>query len=77
MRLTYCNPLQKHIVVGGRAEGRAHFFVTIKGVSNPREGSVILIFHFRPRLVCSSLLHCRSSWKGSSGKFVDDSVMEI
>jgi hypothetical protein len=32
-------------------------------VSNPHEGSKILTLLFRPRLVCSSLLHLRSSWK--------------
>ncbi len=35
----------------------------VRGVSNAREGSKILMFLFRPRLVCSSLLHLRSSWK--------------
>jgi hypothetical protein len=33
----------------------------VRGVSNPREGSKILTFLFRPRLVYSSLLHLRTS----------------
>ena len=35
----------------------------VSGVSNAREGSKILSFLYRPRLVCSSLLHLRSLWK--------------
>ena len=41
----------------------------VRGVSNPREGSKILTFLFRSRLVCSSLLHLRSSWKVNSANF--------
>src|SRR5215217_9675503 len=36
----------------------------LRGVSYPYEGSKILGLLFRPRLVSSSLLHLRSSWKG-------------
>ena len=39
------------------------FGVMLRGVSNPREGSKILTFLFRPRLVCSSFLHLRSLWR--------------
>jgi hypothetical protein len=35
----------------------------VRGVSSPPEGSKILSFLFRPRLVCTSLLHLRSSWR--------------
>jgi hypothetical protein len=42
---------------------RGFFGVMLRGVSNPREGSKILTFLFRPRLVCSSFLHLRSSWR--------------
>jgi hypothetical protein len=38
----------------------------LRGISDPREGSKILEFLFRPRLVRSSLLHLRSSWMGRS-----------
>ena len=40
-----------------------------QGVSNPPEGSKILMFLFRPRLVCSSLLHLRCSWKECSANY--------
>ena len=48
---------------------RGYFSGMLRGVSNPREGSKILSVLFRPRLVCSSFLHLRSSWKGNSAKF--------
>ena len=41
----------------------------VRGVSSPPEGSKILSFLFRLRLVCTSLLHLRSSWKGYSTNF--------
>jgi len=44
----------------------------LRGVSYPYEGSKILGLLFRPRLVSSSLLHLRSSWKGFSPKFGDE-----
>jgi hypothetical protein len=34
----------------------------VRGVLRPSEGSKILSFLFRSRLVCSSLLHLRSSY---------------
>src|SRR5215204_6037476 len=40
----------------------------LSGVSHPCEGSKILTFLFRPRLVCSSLIHLRSSWKVNSAR---------
>ncbi len=46
-----------------RRMNRGFFGVMLRGVSNPREGSKILTFLFRPRLVCSSFLHLRSSWR--------------
>jgi hypothetical protein len=44
----------------------------LRGMANPHEGSIILTFLFRPRLVCSSLLHLPSSWKTRSAKFGDE-----
>jgi hypothetical protein len=41
----------------------------VRGVSNARKGSKIPFFLFRPRLVCSSLLHLRSSWKVNSANY--------
>jgi hypothetical protein len=38
-------------------------------VSNPREGSEVLTFLFRSRLVCSSLLHLRRSRKANSANY--------
>jgi hypothetical protein len=46
-----------------RQRNRGLFSRTLRGVSKPPEGSQILSFLFGPRLVCSSLLHLRSSWK--------------
>ena len=45
------------------------FSALVRGVSSPRAGSKILSFLFRPRLVCSPLLHLRSSWKGCSANY--------
>ena len=53
-------------VAEDRQRNRAFFSSMVRGVSNAREGSKILTFLFRPRLVCSSLLHLRSSWKVNS-----------
>jgi hypothetical protein len=50
-----------NILAWGRQRNRTFFSSMIRGVSNPREGSKILSFLFRPRLVCNSLLHLRSS----------------
>jgi len=41
----------------------------VRGVSSPREGSEILTFLLRSRLVCSPLLHLRSSWKVNSANY--------
>jgi hypothetical protein len=45
-----------------RQRNRQFFSGMLRGVSKACEGSKILIFLFRHRLVCSSLLHLRSSW---------------
>ncbi len=39
----------------------------VRGVSNPREGSKMLTFLYRPRLVCSSLIR---SWKVNFANYV-------
>jgi hypothetical protein len=55
---------------GGIGRGMKGFFSGIlRGVSNAREGSKILIFLLRPRVVCSSLLHLRSSSNGDSANY--------
>ena len=41
----------------------------VRGVSHPCQGSKILSFLFRPRLVCNSLLHLRSAWKVNCANF--------
>ncbi len=46
-----------------RQRNRTFFRSMIRGVSNPREGSKILSFLFRSRVVCSSLLHLLLSCK--------------
>jgi hypothetical protein len=53
----------------GRQRIRKYFSGMVRRVSNAFEGSKILFFLFRPRQVCSSLLHLRSSWKGCSANF--------
>jgi hypothetical protein len=42
VKLTYCNPPQKHIVAGGRAEGGTLFCVLARGVSGPMRPQVSL-----------------------------------
>src|SRR5215208_4236118 len=49
------------IVTRGRQRNLGFFSDLVRGVSSPREGSNILTFLYRPRLVCSSLLHLGSS----------------
>jgi hypothetical protein len=49
-----------------RQRNRGFFSGMLRGVSNPREGSKNLFFLFRPRVVCSSLLHLRSSWNADN-----------
>jgi hypothetical protein len=53
-------------VAEGRQRNRGFFSDLVRGESDPREGSKVLTFLFRPRLMCSPLLHLRSSWKGES-----------
>ena len=45
----------------GQQRNRGFFSDLVRGVSNPYEGSEILSFLFRSRLVCCLLLHLRSS----------------
>ena len=52
-----------------RQRNRAFLSGMLRGVSSPSEGSKILSFVFRPRLVYSSLLHLRTSWKENSANF--------
>jgi hypothetical protein len=40
-----------------------------RGVSNPREGSKMLTFLSRPRMVCNLLLDLRSPWKVDSANY--------
>jgi hypothetical protein len=54
-------------VWGGIGRGMREFFSGLaRGMSSPPEGSKILTFLSRPRVVCSSLLHLLSSWKVNS-----------
>ena len=48
-----------------------------RGVSNPRKGSKILTFLYRPRLVCSSLLDLRSSWEVHAAKFGEQKFSKV
>ena len=41
----------------------------VRGVSDLCEGSEVLTFLFGPRVVYSSLLHLRSSWKDNSANY--------
>ena len=61
-------------LVRDRQRNWRFFSGMVRGVSNPREGSKILTFLFRPRLVCSSLLHLRSSWKEDSANYFASTV---
>ena len=63
----------------GRDPQRNRAFLSgmVRGESIPPEGSKILTFLFRPRLVCSSLLHLRGLWKGFSPKFGDELLRVI
>jgi hypothetical protein len=56
-------------VAEGRQRNREFFSDLVRGVSNACEGSKILSFLYRPRLVCNSLLHLRSSWKVNCANF--------
>jgi hypothetical protein len=53
----------------GRQRNQVFLSTILRGVSILREGSKILSFLFRPRLVRSSFLHLQSSWKVKSQKF--------
>jgi hypothetical protein len=64
-------------VAEGRQRNRGLFSGMLRGVSSPREGSKILFFLFRPRLVCNSLLHLRSSWKVNSANFAITEFSEV
>ena len=52
-----------------RQRNRGFFSGMLRGVSNPYEGSEILTFLSRRRLVCSSLPHLRISWKVNSANY--------
>jgi hypothetical protein len=64
-------------VAEGRQRNRGFFSDLVRRVSNAREGSKILSFPFRPRLVCSSLLHLRSSQNLPSASFVLTAFSEV
>jgi hypothetical protein len=49
----------------------------VRGVSHPCEGSKMLSFLFRPRVVCSSLLYLRSSWKVNCANFRCTAFSEV
>jgi hypothetical protein len=53
-------------VAEGRQRNLGLFSRLLRGVSDPREGSKILSFLFRSRVVYSSLLHLRASWNSPS-----------
>jgi len=57
--------------VRDRQRNRGFFSGMVRGVSDPREGSKNLTFLSQPRMVCSSVLHLRSSWKANCPKFGD------
>jgi hypothetical protein len=56
-------------VAEDRQRNRGFFSDLVRGVSDPRKGSKILFFLFRPRVVCYSLLHFRRSGKVNSSNF--------
>jgi hypothetical protein len=60
-----------------RQRNQGLFSGILRGVSNLREGSKFLAFLFRSSLVCSSLLHLRSSWKGCSATFAQTEFCEV
>jgi hypothetical protein len=63
---------------GGIGRGMRGFFSgMVRGVSNAREASKIRTFLFRPRLVCSSLLHLQSSLKVYSANFAFTEFSEV
>ena len=64
-------------VAEGRQRNRGFFSDLVRGASNACEGSKILTLLFRPRLVCSSLLRLRSSWKVNSENFAITEFYEV
>jgi hypothetical protein len=60
-----------------RQRKRGFFSGMLRGVSNSREGSEILTFLFRPRLVSSPHLQSRSSWKVDSANSTLTEVSEV
>jgi hypothetical protein len=52
-----------------RQRNRGLLIGMVRGMSDPREGSKILSFLFRSPLVCSLLLHLRSSCKVNCANF--------
>jgi hypothetical protein len=64
-------------VAEDRQRNQGVFSGMLRGVSRLREGSKILSFLFRSPLVCSSLLHIRSSWKVNSSNFAITAFSEV
>jgi hypothetical protein len=63
-------------VTEGRQRNRGFFGGMIRVVSNPHEGSKILIF--QSRLVCSSLLRLRRPWiVNSANYFATTAFLEV
>ena len=60
-----------------RQRNRGFFSGMLRGVSNAREGLKILTFLFGPRLVCSSLLPLRCSWKVNPANYFALMVSEV
>jgi hypothetical protein len=58
-----------NIVAQGRQRNRGPLSVYVRGVSRPSEGPKNLTFLFRSRVVCTSLLHLRSSWNSANFGF--------
>jgi hypothetical protein len=61
----------------GWHRNRGFFSGMVRGVSNPREGSEVLTFLFRTRLVCSSLLQLIGSWKVNCANFALTEFSEV
>ena len=66
-----------NFVAQGRQRNQGFFSGMLRGVSNPREGSKILFFLFRPPLDCGSLLYLRSSWKVNCANFRFTAFSEV
>jgi hypothetical protein len=62
--------LRSYVNLGrDRQRNRAFFSAMVRGVSDACEGTKILSFLFRLRLVCSSLLRLLSLWKVNCANF--------